>query len=383
MGFLKKIFKGKEKQAEEFSGYMESSLKAEEEGMKGGIEESCQQIVESMKRLEEIKIEYHVVTSYLTDIQKIDNMLPEEREEIGNIARKIITHTRERGNHQLNTKTIDDTHYKILSGYENSIVKELRQMQEYEIYQNKIDTDMKHLEGEKASLYYQKADLENSQNNLRKIGIVTGSMSLVLFVIFALVEGQFHIKTTIPFLMTIVLTLFVSIYIFLETGKNKKEIRLLEAKQNRAIFLLNKVKIKYVNNTNALEYSYQKFMVKSYSQLAYFYEQYKKTKEAERKYLESSQLLERTNKELIRILRRYKLEDPDIWVHQAIAIIDDKEMVEVRHRLNTRRQKLRENMDYNENLKEEGIKSVKKYLDKRPAEKERIEPLLRKYGIYI
>lgn len=383
MGFLKKIFKGKEGQSEKFSDSMESSLKVREENIEGSIEESCQQIVESMKRLEEIKIEYHVVTSYLTDIQKIDNMLPEEREEIGSIARKIITHTRDRSNHQLTTKNIDDTHIKIISGYEGTILKELRQMQEYEIYQNKIETDMKHLEGEKASLYYQKADLENSQDNLRKIGIITGTMSLVLFAIFALVEGRFHIKTTIPFLMTVVLTLFVAIYIFLETGKNRKEIRLLEAKQNRAIFLLNKVKIKYVNNTNALEYSYQKFMVKSYSQLAYLYEQYKKAKEAERKYLESSQLLERTNKELIRILRKYKLEDPDIWVHQAIAIIDDKEMVEVRHRLNTRRQKLRENMDYNENLKEEGIKSVKKYLDKRPVEKERIEPLLRKYGIYI
>jgi len=36
------------------------------------IEESCDQVLDAMRQLEELKLEYHAVTSYLTDIQKID-----------------------------------------------------------------------------------------------------------------------------------------------------------------------------------------------------------------------------------------------------------------------------------------------------------------------
>ena len=59
------------------------------------------------------------------------------------------------------------------------------------------------------------------------------------------------------------------------------------------------------------------------------------------------------SKELIKAiideLKKQGLEDPNIWAYQPIALFDNKEMVEVRHRLNVRRQKLREKIDFNFN----------------------------------
>ena len=65
----------------------------------------------------------------------------------------------------------------------------------------------------------------------------------------------------------------------------------------------------------------------------------------------------------------------------ADYLIDNKEMVEVRHRLNGRRQKLRERIDYNNNLKERSLAEINKMLTQRPESKEEVIVLLRKFGI--
>ena len=49
------------------------------------------------------------------------------------------------------------------------------------------------------------------------------------------------------------------------------------------------------------------------------------------------------------ILKSLSLYDPHIWLAQVKALIDPKEMVEVRHGLSTRRQKLRARIKYNQN----------------------------------
>jgi hypothetical protein len=46
-------------------------------------------------------------------------------------------------------------------------------------------------------------------------------------------------------------------------------------------------------------------------------------------------------------LKKYAIFDAEVWTYQPEALLDSKEMVEVRHRLNVRRQKLRDQMDYN------------------------------------
>jgi len=70
--------------------------------------------------------------------------------------------------------------------------------------------------------------------------------------------------------------------------------------------------------------------------------------------------LDFNNRQLIGILTRYKIQAPSIWIHQALALIDDKEMVEVRHNLNVRRQNLRKRVEYNTDM----IKNAKKDITK-------------------
>ena len=111
--------------------------------------------------------------------------------------------------------------------------------------------------------------------------------------------------------------------------------------------MTNKIKIKLVNCTNALEYVYEKYQVESYRELSELWEKYVRTKDEERRYRKSTELLEHYNRTLMDTLFGEEVKDAEIWLYQAEALLDEKEMVEVRHHLNIRRQKIRERLEFN------------------------------------
>ena len=60
--------------------------------------------------------------------------------------------------------------------------------------------------------------------------------------------------------------------------------------------------------------------------------------------------MDQLQKEFLHTLRRYQVKDPMVWLHQTKALLDKKEMVEIRHSLIIRRQSLRRRMDYNKEV---------------------------------
>ena len=121
---------------------------------------------------------------------------------------------------------------------------------------------------------------------------------------------------------------------------------------NHAIVLLNKVKFKYVSVTNAVDYAREKYHVKNAYEFNYLWEQYLNEVKEREKFRQANEDLQYFSKKLIRILNGYRLYDAGVWVNQASALVDKKEMVEVKHNLIVRRQKLRSQIEYNvENIK--------------------------------
>ena len=55
----------------------------------------------------------------------------------------------------------------------------------------------------------------------------------------------------------------------------------------------------------------------------------------------------------------HEVSDTEVWLVQTYAILDDREMVEIRHDLNQRRQKLREQIRYNTEVKEDYEKQIR------------------------
>lgn len=149
--------------------------------------------------------------------------------------------------------------------------------------------------------------------------------------------------------------------IFAKQQEERKELRYQERKMNRAISLLNKAKVRYVNIRTSIDYQHLKYGVESAYELNHIWGIYLEMKRERELYRNSSKELHDAETELIAILSDFQLLDPRIWVHRSAALLDEREMVEVRHDLNVRRQKLRKNMEYNKQVAENTGKSIQDF----------------------
>jgi hypothetical protein len=256
-------------------------------------------------------------------------------------------------------------------------------IQEAEDYQAIIQKDIMHLEKERQDLDGEQEEIINKQAFLKGISITTSVIVIVLFLLFALLSVYSEASFTIPFLLTVLMGMASALYIFMEARKNSSSMRLVQMKQNRQIMLMNKVKIKSVNNRNYLDYTYSKYMVLNYDQLKIAWEEYVRIKDEAKRYQSNTELLDFFNNELIHELKKFNVLDSEIWIYQPTAILDNKEMVEVRHRLNVRRQKLRERIEANNDQRDESIAAIKQVMKGYPDCVEESEKLLRRYRIEI
>lgn len=328
------------------------------------IRNHCDCMIEAAKQIDDAKVEYEAVTSYLNDMQHIDLIAEEDRLIIDNAARNIVTYTREREKYRNSDIKLTASQRQMMERYEQNIIKELKTMQNNEAYQGAIKKDIRYLEGEKAMLYYEKNEIIEKQKSLKTISITVAVLAVTLFIVLGILSNVFEANLTLPFILTVIMAAGSAIYILVESNRNRVNIKLNEKKRNRAVNLLNKVKIKYINNTSCLEYEYAKFSVKNSAELEKLWQEYMEIKEIERRFRTNTDKLNYNNEVLIKELKKHHIEDADIWIYQPAALIDRKEMVEIRHRLNVRRQKLRERIGYNEKIKKDSIEAMKKLAEK-------------------
>jgi len=349
----------------------------------GFIKENCELILESNLQIEEARMEYQAVTSYLTDMQRIDMIPMEERESLEDAARRIITLTKDRNKFQHKNSKITDQQYRHFERYETIIPKELPDMKENERYQGIIQSDLKRLEIEKISIEDKKDDIISKQGFLKGIAMTLSFIVMMLFCVFGALWYYKKVSMQVPFLLTVLMSMIFALYIFMESRKNHYDLKIIQMKQNRAILLINKVSIRSVNNRNSLEYAYSKFMVKNHEELKSLWEEYVKAKDEAKRYNSNTELLEFYHNEIINELKKFGVNDAEVWIYQPNAILDDKEMVEVRHRLNIRRQKLRERIDTNNKQKETAMNAIQTTMKMYPECEEEANSILDRYRIEL
>ena len=260
------------------------------------------------------------MTEYLTDIQKIDRIAGEEREKLLELCKRIQRLLQERNQYKNRTLTITERQMRRFDRYQDELIDEIKKMYENEMYQKAIGS---------------------------------------LIVLFILLYFNLDSNMTYPYIGTLALAAVSAVVIFTESNKNRYEITLSEKKYNKAVELLNRTKIKYVNNVSVLDYNREKFGVKNATDFEELWGEYCKAKEYERRFRENTEQLSKSNDALQQQLDRHEVSDTEVWLVQTYAILDDREMVEIRHDLNQRRQKLREQIRYNTEVKEDYEKQIR------------------------
>ncbi len=391
MGLLKKWFskwKGKkqEEYTEETEEFRESpvlsrdSINLRDQGQRMRYVRSClEQIREAELEIEKLTREYSVVTSHLTDTEEIEALPASEKQEISGIADKITAYEREKHVYEREQERMSDLEFHRMERIEEEVEEGIEKLTEAEDYQEKIRQDMRRLSGERHAFQYRRHDLLNLMVNLRGMMIITSFSFLTCMSILLLLQFLMEIDTRIGYILTAGATALAVFMIYMKYTEAVKEKNQVERSINKLILLQNRVKIRYVNNTNLLEYLYMKYKVESADELVRMWELYQKEVEEREKFRELHAELDYHRRELLQILRRYQIKDPEIWLRQAQAISSRNEMVEIRHNLILRRQKLRKQMEYNEQLAQMAQGEIKTLAEEFPIYMPEIMEMVSQY----
>lgn len=378
MFFLKKK---KEKNFEKKFGELEAEMFSEKNcndshQTEQRMVERLEQMLELTKEIEDEKSEYRMVTSYLNDIQTIESLPEEEHEKIAEIAVNVVQLNAARTEFLNAAQKLSDAQFTQFEQMEAEIPTAIRRLSANEMYRDTLKKDIKYLEREKSEWVLRKEYLIHQISSLRYLLYVMVGIAATAAVILGILQIVLEMDMFYGWMIWVFATAIIVCLIYLRMQNDSEEIGVAERCQNRAISLQNKVKIKYVNIENAVDYVCEKYHVESASELSEEWEYYLETVKEREKYKNTNEDLEYFKGRLVRMLSKYQFYDAQVWVAQALALVDPKEMVEVKHGLVNRRQKLRERIEYNMQIIKENRKEAEQLINQVGQMRPQVEQIL-------
>lgn len=344
------------------------------------VRNCLEKMKDATKELENLNFEYNTVTSYLKDMEEIEALPEEEAEELKSCAKRVELLQNSRDDYMGRKRRMSDSRYQQIERMLDEIEEGCSRLKEAEAYQDLIKKDLNRLEGEKHAYYYRKNELTSAIADTRGMAVICVTALGLCFALLLGLQFLLEMDTKAGYLITAGVSALAITLIYVKHTEAKRDLQRVELSINKIILLQNRVKIRYVNNTNLLDYLYLKYDVTSAEELEKAWNLYFQEKEEREKCRRAEIDLDYTQQELIKILRRYQIKDPAIWLHQTEAILDRKEMVEIRHGLIIRRQSLRRRMDYNKDMVAGGAqKEIKELVNRYPQYGKEILETVEKY----
>ena len=136
------------------------------------ITNCLEQIADASKEMNLLNGEYSLVTSYLTDMEEIEALPKEEREELDGIARRLLTLEQECEKYRGKKNRMRDSDYYHMRKQENEIQEGISKLTECERYGELVRQDLKRLDMEKHADEYRRSELEIMMNNFRGMAVI-------------------------------------------------------------------------------------------------------------------------------------------------------------------------------------------------------------------
>ena len=316
------------------------------------LENCLEQIKDAERELELLTGEYNLVTGHLTDMEEIEALPEEQMSELKTVAGKMLVLRQEKNRYLDRERHLTDSEYRQMRSVEKEAEEGLAKLQEAEKYQKLVKQDLNRLDGERHAYAYRRSELNTMLVNLRGMAVICLTALGACILMLLILQFGFHMNTAIGYYLSVAAAAIAITAVFIKYKDAERELNRLSNSVNKLILLQNKVKIRYVNNTHLLDYLYMKYGVESAAVLKDRWELYQEEKEERRQFAEADAKLDYHREQLRELLVRYRVKDPDRWTEEPAALLDSREMVEIRHGLIIRRQALRSQMDYNRKLEE-------------------------------
>ncbi|MGN0311595.1 MAG: hypothetical protein ACI4CC_02375 [Lachnospiraceae bacterium] len=302
--------------------------------------EQCEEMAKEATDMAAAKQEYQSVTSYLTDIQLIESMEQQDRDKLTDTAMNIMNLTQARADMQRKAARIPDPVYNQLDMMKEEVPKAIVRLKENEKRQSVMKRDLDYLEGEKVEWTYEKAAIRDEQKICKRVSTVIFSLEAICVAVFLSLILTDKQEYTSAILIVMLVVAVILCLVLLRIQNNKRDLKQCSVNYNKAVSIQNSIKLKYINIANAVDYAHEKYHVTSGEELEKQWQIYLETVKEREKLEQAQDDLNYYSGALIRLLRRYDLYDAGIWVYQAAALVDRKEMVEVKHALLERRNKI-------------------------------------------
>ena len=322
----------------------------------------CEQMIAASKELDDVRSEYNLVTAYLTDIQIIEELTDAEKAPIVECAMHVAKLDKDRNEFLKTQRRLSETQFAQMQEEEDELPGIIRRLKENERYMDAVKKDLTYLEGQKLQWAILRNEAVHSQKLLREASQYLFVTFASVFVLFLVGAWYFKFDSSLPLTIAAFVAVLAGGYVLVRYQDCSRDIRRSDVNRNHAISLENHVKIKYVNIKNAVDYTCEKYHARNSQELEYVFEQYQDEAREKEKFRKTSDDLDYYSKSLIQYLMRLRMYDARVWINHANAIVDSREMVELKHNLIERRQKLRARMEYQiraiADMKKEARKNV-------------------------
>ena len=336
----------------------------------------CKQMIQASKDMEDSKSEYQLVTNYLTDIQILENLTDAERKPILECATQVAKLEKQRTDFLKTKRRLTDTQFAQMQEEEENLPGVIRRLKANEADLDAIKRNMAYLEGKKLEWSMQRSDSAKVQKVTRTAACYLLAVFITLFAFVGILSWYLNRDLQLVFTIMGFAAVGAGAFILIRYQDSTREIRQADVNRNQAITLENRVKIRYVNTKNAVDFICEKYHVRNGKELEYIWECYMDAVKQKEKFEQNSDDIDYFNNRMIRELSAYRLYDSRVWIPQAAALIDHKEMVEITHNLVMRRQKLRSRMEYNAGILKEQRTEVAKFMEEMPEMRPQIQDIL-------
>ncbi len=388
--FLKNIFSKKRKKTDEeesfdYGDWEQLALRRQEVDMtlpeerEKYVRALLEQSADSASALSDINREYNRVTSYLKDVDEIETLPDSEYDRLVSYANKILSLEQARKEIPEGESRMPEEEYRLIEQIEPEAEEALAKLKENEQYRELVKHDLRRLHAERQAYEIRRQELKSTMHNTKGMSLICICAMGCCFGMLLLFQFGLHMDSSVGYLLTGLVMAGVLVYVYVSYHEAEKELRRVTAGINKLILLQNRVKIRYVNNTNLLDYLYTKYHTESSAmledQLALFYEEQEYRKQYERTVDDLSHF----RRELLKRLQQYQLFDPLVWLRRPEAILDSRERVELRHGYNEQRQKLRKQLEHNRELAERAKQEIKEIAAEYPESAPAILKIVEEY----
>lgn len=385
MGFFSKLFKKKKHQENDTDDWetvvydRDDVDFSDEEERSRYIANCLEQMGEATREMNLLTGEYSLITSHLTDMEEIEALPEPQRRELDGIAGRLVALEQDSNRYRGRKNRMKDADFYRLREHEAEIQTGIEKLTECEVYGGKIKQDLQRLDRERHAYEYRRQELNNLMNNLRGMTVIFVTAFVLCILMLVVLQFVFRMDTKVGYLLAVAAVAVAVTVTWVKYTDDDRELHQVEIAVNKLILLQNKVKIRYVNNRNLTDYLYMKYGTDSAEALNRLWKQYQREKDERREFAEAEGKAEYYRRQLLNKLSGYRIATPHRWIGQAAALLDRREMVEMRHELISRRQALRKQMDYNHNVADTARKEIMDVAAKYPAYAPEIMEMVARY----